>query len=97
MIQRWHDYLAVAKVRDARIYDLRHTCASSLAAGWWGRRWSLHEIMAALGHCTITITTRHAHLGATALRAAADEMDAAQLGGKGKTPAAGLTTNNAAE
>jgi integrase len=87
LIRRWHEYLALAKVRDARIYDLRHTCASSLAAGWWGRRWSLLEIMEALGHSSIAITMRYAHLGETALRAAADEMDAAQRAGTVKVPA----------
>jgi integrase len=90
LIRRWHEYLDLAKVHDARIYDLRHTCASSLAAGWWGRRWSLLEIKEALGHSSIAITTRYAHLGETALRAAADEMDAAQRNGVVKLPGAGL-------
>jgi integrase len=81
LIRRWHEYLGLAGVHEARIYDLRHSCASSLAAGWWGRRWSLLEIMAALGHSSIAITTRYAHLGETALRTAADEMDAAQANG----------------
>lgn len=78
LVPRWHEYLHLAKVKDARIYDLRHTCASSLAAGWWGRRWSLLEIKEALGHGSISITTRYAHLGETALRMAADETDVAQ-------------------
>ena len=46
--------VAVAKGKPARLYDLRHTCASSLAAGWWGRRWSLLEIKEALGHSLFT-------------------------------------------
>lgn len=97
LIRRWHEYLALAKVHDARIYDLRHTCASSLAAGWWGRRWSLLEIKEALGHSSIAITMRYAHLGETALRAAADEMDAAQRAGAVKVPAFLAVIESAAE
>jgi integrase len=84
-------------VRDARIYDLRHTCASSLAAGWCGRRWSLHEIKEALGHSSIVITMRYAHLGERAMRAAADEMDAAQRAGAVKVPAFFAVSDGAAE
>ncbi len=55
-----------------------------------GRRWSLLEIKEALGHSSIAITTRYAHLGETALRTAADEMDAAQRGGLVTVPGANL-------
>lgn len=54
-----------------RWHDLRHTCASSLVAGWWGRRWSLEEVKELLGHSSIIITQRYAHLAESALSAAA--------------------------
>lgn len=56
-----------------RWHDLRHTCASSLVAGWWGRRWTLEEVCAFLGHSSIVVTQKYAHLGETALKAAARE------------------------
>lgn len=68
---RWHLLLDQAKLRRIRWHDLRHTCASSLVAGWWGRRWSLEEVCALLGHSSIAVTQRYAHLGETALRTAA--------------------------
>ncbi|WP_437947543.1 site-specific integrase [Sorangium sp. So ce296] len=36
--------------RPVRWHDLRHSCASSLVAGWWGRRWTLEEVREHLGH-----------------------------------------------
>jgi integrase len=41
---------------------LRHTFASSLVAGWWGRAWSLEEVRTFMGHSSITVTERYAHL-----------------------------------
>ena len=57
--------------RRVRWHDLRHTCASSLVSGWWGRRWSLQEVKELLGHTTIDITQRYAHLAPDALEEAA--------------------------
>lgn len=57
--------------RDVRFHDLRHTCASHLVMGSWGRRWSLEEVCAFLGHSTIKVTERYAHLAPHALQAAA--------------------------
>lgn len=59
--------------RPVRFHDLRHTCASSLVAGWRGRRWSLEEVKEILGHRSITTTERYAHLAESALHAAARE------------------------
>lgn len=55
-----------------RWHDLRHTCASSLVAGWWGRRWSLQEVRDALGHRSINTTERYAHLAPSVLAEAAN-------------------------
>lgn len=62
--------------RDVRWHDLRHTCASSLVSGWWGRYWSLAEVCDMLGHSSITTTERYAHLADTALKKAARETGA---------------------
>lgn len=61
--------------RIVRWHDLRHTCASSLVAGWWGRAWRLEEVRAFLGHSTIRVTERYAHLAGTVLRDAATQTD----------------------
>jgi integrase len=59
--------------RHVRWHDLRHTCASSLVAGWWGRRWTLQEVQAYLGHSSITMTERYAHLAESVVKDAARE------------------------
>ena len=72
-------YLALAGIvpeqrhdgRHVRWHDLRHTFCSSLVAGWWGRRWTLEEVKAAVGHSTIQMTERYTHLARSALKAAA--------------------------
>lgn len=55
-----------------RWHDLRHTCGSSLVAGWWGEPWRLEEVQKHLGHATITQTEQYAHLapGVVAAKAA---------------------------
>lgn len=62
-------------VRRFRWHDLRHTCASSLVSGWWGRRWTLIEVRDMLGHRSVTTTERYAHLAGTALQEAALATD----------------------
>lgn len=70
-LARW---LKVAGIeRSVRWHDLRHTCASSLVAGWWGRRWALEEVRDLLGHSSVTVTERYAHMGGTAVESAAAE------------------------
>lgn len=73
-----------AKVRSPlgnqlRWHDLRHTCASSLVSGWWGRRWSLEETCAMLGHSDIRVTQRYAHLAESALMKAASETPGGRM------------------
>lgn len=74
---RWDDWTAIRKLagltRTFRWHDLRHTCASSLVSGVWGRTWTLLEVRDMLGHQSITTTERYAHLAATALKKAASE------------------------
>lgn len=61
-----------AKVRQVRVHDLRHTCASLLLAQGVDAR----TIMETLGHSTITMTLDiYAHVMDSTLKAAADRMD----------------------
>ena len=55
---RWVEALRVAKVRNFRFHDLRHTCASMLAQNGA----SLLEIGDLLGHRDLQVTKRYAHL-----------------------------------
>lgn len=72
----WKKWLAAAKIsRRVRWHDLRHTCASSLVGGWWGRAWSLEEVCRLLGHSSIRTTERYAHFADDFLTRAADESD----------------------
>lgn len=48
--------------RQLTFHALRHTFASHLAMGTWGRRWQLHEISEYIGHSSIGVTQRYAHL-----------------------------------
>lgn len=60
---RWSRWIEAAGIdRHVRFYDLRHTCATSLLAGWWGRKWSLDEVRQMLGHSSVKMTERYAHL-----------------------------------
>jgi hypothetical protein len=57
--------------RNVRWHDLRHTCGSSLVAGWWGKAWKLELIRDLLGHSTVLVTEKYAHLAASTLSEAA--------------------------
>lgn len=48
--------------RHVRFHDLRHTCASHLVSGSWGRAWTLEEVAKHLGHSSSAVTRRYAHL-----------------------------------
>jgi len=68
----WKDWVKSAGLADDfRWYDLRHTCATSLLAGWWGPAWTLPEIQNLLGHASIKTTERYAHFLNETLRGAA--------------------------
>ena len=54
----WYAALARARIEDFRFHDLRHTCASYLAA----QGASLLEIADVLGHRTMAMVKRYSHL-----------------------------------
>jgi integrase len=57
--------------RNVRWHDLRHTCATSLLEGWWGRAWTLEEVRQLLGHRSTATTERYLHArGSLVFRAA---------------------------
>lgn len=69
----WKEWLTAAGItRRVRWHDLRHTCAASLISGWWGPAWRLEEVKELLGHHSVRMTERYAHLGASALKQAAN-------------------------
>lgn len=68
----WPTHKLLAGIRRrARFYDLRHTCASHLVQGSWGRVYTLEEVRVWLGHESIETTMRYAHLCPDALHGAA--------------------------
>ena len=58
---------------DVRVHDLRHTCASHLIMGTWGRAWRLEEVQVVLGHASRTTTERHARLAPDSIQRVANE------------------------
>lgn len=77
-VDRFKEHLAAAGItRPFRWHDLRHTCASALVSGWWGRSWSLEETREYMGHVSLQSTLRYAHLDDTALHRAARETHVA--------------------
>lgn len=64
--------LKKAGLRSIRFHDLRHSFASQLISA--GR--SLKEVQELLGHSTLTMTLRYAHLAPERMRQAIDALDA---------------------
>jgi integrase len=56
-----------------RFHDFRHTCASHLIMGTWGRAWRLEEVQVVLGHASRTTTERYARLAPDSIRGVANE------------------------
>jgi integrase len=73
----WYSLCRAAKIKDARIHDLRHTHASILASAGL----SLHVIGQMLGHSSAQTTHRYAHLADDPLRRAAETAGAIITGG----------------
>lgn len=70
----WPKWVKAAGIkRKIRWHDLRHTCATSLLAGWWGRKWTLDEVCKLMGHSSITVTERYARKLNETLRLAVSE------------------------
>jgi integrase len=58
----WGALLAKAEIRRHLVWhDLRHTCATALLGGFFGKRWRLEEIQQLLGHADIETTQLYAH------------------------------------
>jgi integrase len=68
---RWRDETGTREA--VRFHDFRHTCAASLVSGAWGRPWRLEEVRDFLGHSSITMTERYAHLAPDSIATAARE------------------------
>ncbi len=74
-VDRLTERLALAGItRHVRWHDLRHSCASSLLQGQWGDAWTIQEVKEQLGHSSVTVTERYAHLGETVLKKAAQKV-----------------------
>lgn len=80
--------------RRVRWHDLRHTCASSLIARWWGRAWSIEEIRDMLGHCSSRITERYAHLAPARIGDIAAETPGLHAGYAAPVPPLALVAKN---
>lgn len=76
----WRTYLDLAGIkRRVRLHDLRHTCASWLVAGWWGRVWRLEDVRDFLGHSAIAMTEKYAHLAPSRLADAARDTNSTSM------------------
>lgn len=68
--KRWSLALDRAGITDFRIHDLRHTCASWLVMSGV----PLTTVRDLLGHSSVTVTERYAHLAPDKIREAVDAM-----------------------
>ena len=60
-----------ARIEDFRFHDLRHTCAARLVSSGV----ALSEVRDLLGHSTVAMTERYAHLAPERIRAAVAVLD----------------------
>ncbi len=73
----WERARRLAKLEDFHFHDLRHSCASFLAMDGAG----LHEIAEVLGHSSLDMTRRYAHLTETRVGNTIENMNKKRLGG----------------
>ncbi|MFI5300128.1 MAG: tyrosine-type recombinase/integrase, partial [Polyangiales bacterium] len=73
---------------------LRHTCATALICGWWGRKWTLDEVAKLLGHKSVRTTEMYAHfLDSTLTDLAAETHEAWTIAmSNGASNGVGVTT-----
>jgi integrase len=72
---QWKAWLKAAGLsRRVRPHDLRHTCATLLLQGAWGRAWSYEEVKEMLGHSSVKVTERYAKATGTLAQKAAAAM-----------------------
>jgi integrase len=74
----WTAILEQAEIKDFRFHDLRHSAASYLAMGGA----SPSEIAGVLGHKTLSMVKRYAHLSDAHLRGVLGEMNTRIFGGE---------------
>lgn len=65
---------------DVTFHDFRHTFASHLVMGTWGRAWRLEEVKRCLGHTKVSTTERYAKLAPEGLRKSAAEAESLWAG-----------------
>lgn len=71
-VWQWGNHGVKAVGRHVRFHDLRHTCASHLLMGTWTKRpLRLEEVKVWMGHSTIAVTERYAHLSSEGIHALA--------------------------
>jgi len=72
---RWLKECSITGATGDRVtwHSLRHTCASALVSGYFGRRWTLQEVAQVLGHDSVETTARYAHLAEGSLILAVKE------------------------
>lgn len=73
----WETALKNAKIKDFTFHDTRHSAASELAMDGA----SLHEIAAVLGHKTLAMVQRYAHLSEQHTMSVVERMNKAVFGG----------------
>ena len=74
-LKDWNAWLAAAGIsRRVRFHDLRHTCATLLLNGDFGRKWSYEEVKELLDHSSVKVTERYAKVLGTLAASAAAEM-----------------------
>jgi len=73
----WKTAIVAAEITDFKFHDCRHSCASELAMNGA----SLHEIAAVLGHKTLAMVQRYAHLSEQHTISVVERMNEAVFGG----------------
>ena len=61
----------------------RHTCATSLLAGWWGYTFKEARVQAIMGHADIRTTMRYAHMAPSVVAEDAKRAHVAYLASRG--------------